>query len=205
MENERDLHREALLQLLDAYRRAHPGEERMTRRIERLVDREPRCFERDCFAPGHITASSWILSPDDGKVLLTHHRKLGRWLQLGGHADGDGDVRAVALREACEESGMQRFECLDGLGAGRASRVLDVDVHRIPARGDEPAHEHHDIRFLLRADAGQPLVCSDESNALRWFRRDELRELGLDESVARLWRKADTLLGGEGEESRTRS
>ena len=193
METGRPTH-QALLQLLDSYHATHPDEASVTSKIRSLVRDEARCLERNCFTPGHITASCWILSPDDERVLLTHHRKLGRWLQLGGHADGDADVSRVALREAREESGMERFECLGGLGRGAADRVLDLDVHAIPARKGEPEHEHHDVRFLLRAAPGQPLVRSDESNDLRWFYRDELGGLGLDASTLRMWRKCDAFL-----------
>lgn len=187
------MHRRPLLQLLERYAAAHPDEHAVTGRIRALVEAEPRCFERDSFAPGHITASCWIVD-DDARVLLTHHRKLGRWLQLGGHADGDPDVFAVALREAREESGMDDFESVPALDA---QGLFDLDVHRIPARGSDPAHEHHDLRFLLRARPGQVLVRSDESNDLRWFDADALAGLGLDESVWRLHRKAETWLASQ--------
>lgn len=154
-------------------------------RVLALLDAEPRCFFRDCF-PGHLTASAWIISWDEKKALLTHHRKLGRWLQLGGHADGDPDLAATALREAREESGMHAF---DFVKRGDEVLPLDVDVHRIPARGDEPAHDHHDVRFLLRAHPDQTLVKSDESNDLRWFDAAEFEAVNCDESVQRLARK----------------
>ena len=86
-------------------------------------------FERT-LAIGHFTGSAWLVSGDGARVLLTHHRKLGRWLQLGGHADGDTDLRRVALREAEEESGLH--------GLAVESGIFDLDRHRIPARGDEP-------------------------------------------------------------------
>ncbi len=189
------MHRRPLLQLLDHYDAAHPDERAVTARVRALVDAEPRCFERDCFTPGHITASCWIVDPAGARALLTHHRKLGRWLQLGGHADGDADVFAVALREAREESGMERFEPVPALDE---HRLLDLDVHVIPARGGEPAHEHHDLRFLLRAGPDQPLVQSDESTDLRWFTTAGLTELDLDESVLRLRRKAEPWLATRG-------
>lgn len=185
------MHRRPLLQLLDRYAAAHPDEHSVTGRIQALVEAEPRCFERDHFSPGHITASCWIVDDAGARALLTHHRKLDRWLQLGGHADGDPDPLAVALREAREESGMEAFEPVPALDA---QGLLDLDVHRIPARGSEPAHEHHDLRFLLRAQPGQTPVRSDESNDLRWFGAEELAGLGLDESVWRLHRKAETWL-----------
>lgn len=179
--------RQPLLALLERYRAQHPGEEEMVARIRSLVEGHTDCFERTCL-PGHITASSWILSPDRQSVLLTHHRKLDRWLQLGGHADGDSDVLQVALREAREESGMEHFAVHD------RSLPLDVDVHVIPARGVEPEHEHHDLRFLLFAQPGQSLQISAESKDLAWVPRDRLLGLEPDESVLRMARKAERIL-----------
>ena len=123
-----------LIALLGRYVERHPDEHGTTRRILDLLEGEPRCFERDCF-PGHITASAWIVSRESRKVLLTHHRKLDRWLQLGGHTDGDSDVLASALREAREESGIAE---LVPIPSGGEPRILDVDVHEIPARPTEP-------------------------------------------------------------------
>lgn len=91
--------------------------------------------------------------------MLTHHRKLDRWLQLGGHADGDGDLAAVALREAEEESGMSGLTLQGG--------VFDLDRHLIPARGDEPAHWHYDVRFVVRA-SDEVFQVSEESHSLAW-------------------------------------
>lgn len=184
------MHRDPLLRLLDRYERRHPDETSEIGRVRRLVERHEDCFLRTC-TPGHVTASCWIVSPDDRHCLLTHHRKLDRWLQLGGHADGDGDTAAVALREAREESGMERFSFVHPLDG---CPVVDVDVHTIPARADEPEHEHHDVRYLLRAAPGQELRISDESNDLRWFAWEELDATDPDESVLRLARKARAIL-----------
>jgi 8-oxo-dGTP pyrophosphatase MutT (NUDIX family) len=165
----------------------------MVASIRGLVTSQASCFERTCL-PGHITASAWIVSHDHRRILLTHHRKLGRWLQLGGHADGQTDVADVALREAQEESGMHDFEWVP---VGGRIVPIDVDVHRIPARKHEPAHEHHDIRFLLIAKPEQRLRISDESVDLRWFDVDEtdtLDEILAEESLARLARKARIIL-----------
>jgi 8-oxo-dGTP pyrophosphatase MutT (NUDIX family) len=183
------MHREPLLALLHDYLRRHPQEIATVQRVEELVRAHDDCFERTC-RPGHVTASAWILSPDGRSFLLAHHRKLGRWLQLGGHVDGEGDVALAALREAREESGMQDFTFLPGPHV-----VLDVDVHAIPARRDESAHFHHDVRFLLVAAPGQELVVSDESHDLRWFAMDELESVAAEESLLRMGRKVRSLLG----------
>jgi len=175
-----------LLDMLERYLERHPDEVARVADFRRFVAEHPDCFERSC-QPGHVTASAWIVSHDRRQFLLTHHRKLGRWLQLGGHADGDSDVQRVALREAREESGMLVFDCrVDATGLG----LLDVDVHGIPARAREPSHLHFDFRFLLVAGRGQSLQISDESTDLRWFPRERMEEFAGEESLRRLGRKA---------------
>lgn len=143
-----------------------------------FVSEHEDCFERS-LREGHMTGSAWIVDPRSERVLLTLHRKLGLWLQLGGHADGDGDLLRVALREAREESGLDLIEPV-------SRAVFDVDVHEIPARGLELAHLHFDVRFLLRAAGGEDLRVSDESMDLRWVRPEEIDELTTDESVQRM-------------------
>ena len=102
----------------------------MVDRICRLVESHADCFDRTC-RPGHITGAAWILSVDRRRALLTHHRKLDRWLQLGGHADGQWHIEEVALREAREESGLTHFDIVPINGV---VMPFDVDVHEIPAR-----------------------------------------------------------------------
>lgn len=121
---------------------------------------------------GHFTGSSWLVSGDGRRVLLTHHRKLGRWLQLGGHADGDEDLARVAVREAEEESG------LSGLRVEPA--IFDLDRHWIPERKDVPSHWHYDVRFVVHAGEGEAFVVSEESLDLAW--RD-IAMLGADEDA----------------------
>jgi len=183
-------HREPILQLLDRYLRRWPGEAATVERIRRLVERHPDCLNRTCL-PGHVTASCWIASNDGASFLLTHHRKLNRWLQLGGHVDGESDLPRAALREAREESGLIELDFFRETG-----RILtvDLDVHLIPARPGEPEHEHHDVRFLLIAGPDQQLVKSAESNDLRWFENSDLPRVAGDQSVLRLGRKALRLL-----------
>lgn len=179
------MHRKPLLDLLRRYRARHPAESATTDRIRALVEAHPDCFERSC-RPGHVTGSALVVSPDQRRCLLVHHRKLGRWLQPGGHADGESDVAAVALREAGEETGLAGLRFPDD---GGERLPFDLDVHRIAAHGSESEHEHHDVRFLLVAEPGATPVASAESHAVRWFGIDELEAAEPDESLLRMARK----------------
>jgi 8-oxo-dGTP pyrophosphatase MutT (NUDIX family) len=185
------LHRKPLLDLLERYLSGHPDERMAVDHVIQFVRANPDCFLRSC-VDGHVTASAWIVSHDRERFLLTHHAKLGRWLQLGGHADGDPDTAAVALREAREESGMEAFR-LAPQGPG-GTLPFDVDVHLVPARGDEPAHLHHDVRHLLVAAPDQALRVSSESHDLAWFPRARAAEVLEGESLLRMARKADRLI-----------
>lgn len=180
-------HRRRLLEMLDAYRARFPLEAQVVQRFAAFVDAEPRCYERDCWA-GHVTGSAWVLDPDCRDALLTHHKKLGRWLQLGGHSDGDSDTLAVAMREALEESGVG-VRALNG-------DIFDIDIHEIPARGSEPAHFHFDVRFLLGATS-RDFVVSAESHELAWVPIADMATYTDEESVLRMARKSVQLGYGE--------
>lgn len=127
--------------------------------FEAFVHRHPDCAER-ALQIGHLTGSAWLVSADGQRVLLTHHRKLNRWLQLGGHADGDMNLAHVALREAEEESGLTDLRV--------DPEIFDLDRHWIPERGNEPGHWHYDMRFVVRANGSEAFAVSDESHALAW-------------------------------------
>lgn len=147
-----------------------------------FVASNPLCSSRSNLA-GHVTASAWILSPDGKSALLTHHKKLNRWLQLGGHTDdADTSIQAAAAREAREESGMADLRLL-------SNALFDVDVHPIPARGSEPAHYHYDVRFLFQAQHVNFNV-SEESHALAWVPLATLAAEDGNASVARMARKS---------------
>ena len=175
------MHRQPLLQLLQQHAPADPNEEAMTQATIAFIEQYPNCFERSLLI-GHVTGSAWIVSPDRTQTLLIHHRKLDRWLQPGGHADGDPDVAAVALREAQEETGLTSLKLL-------SPEIFDVDVHQIPARKEVPEHLHYDIRFLLEADPDEPFGFSDEIENIQWFLMEEVDKHTDSESILRLIRK----------------
>ena len=164
------------------------------RTIRVFVAQHAAPFDRR-IVQGHLTASAVVMSAEGDRILLLHHRKLDRWLQPGGHGDpGETSGEAVALREALEETG------LAGLALHPAApRPLDVDVHDIPARPDEPAHQHLDLRYLVMAPREAGLRRSvEETNDLRWFSWDELSGLGLDHGLTRLLAKARRFGQGRG-------
>lgn len=154
------MNRETLLQQIREYKAFDAEEEGFRTRTLHLLEQEPDCFQRKLLH-GHITGSAWVVSPDGENVLLLHHRKLDKWLQPGGHADGDENVRRVAQKEAEEESGLQDIRLYE-------SGIFDLDIHTIPERKGVPEHLHYDIRFRFVANPAAPLQQNSESKGLAW-------------------------------------
>jgi 8-oxo-dGTP pyrophosphatase MutT (NUDIX family) len=177
------MHRTEVLKLLRAHagRRLDAHEAAMTAETIRFVEAHSGCLERTQLS-GHLTGSAWVVDAGRTRTLLTHHRKLDKWLQLGGHADGDPDLLAVARREAQEESGLTRVRAV-------SPEIFDLDRHWIPARKTEPAHWHYDLRFLLEADSAEPLTVTNESKDLAWVEVARVTALNPEESMARMVRK----------------
>jgi 8-oxo-dGTP pyrophosphatase MutT (NUDIX family) len=179
--------------LAEALRRHSPAdgpEARDRDRILAFVLRHDHPFDR-AILEGHLTGSAITVSADGSHVLLLHHRKLDRWLQPGGHGDpGETTGEEVALREALEESGIRGLALHPD-----APRPLDVDVHDIPARGREPAHEHLDLRYLVTAP-GDATVRPDlaEMHEIRWVPWDEVETLSPDHGLRRALDKARSIL-----------
>ena len=171
------MHRAPLLGLLDEYLDRHADEKRTVDLFRRFIQHNRDCFERH-LAVGHLTGSAWILDRSRKRALLTHHRKLGCWVQLGGHADGDSDILRVAAREAREESGL----AVEPL----AETIFDLDVHEIPARGGVPLHLHYDLRFLMCAVGSEAFSISPESHELAWVPLDRISAYTGERSVLRM-------------------
>ena len=149
----------------------------------------PDALVRTC-VEGHFTGSAFVVDAVAQRCLLLFHTKLQRWLQPGGHADGDANLAGVALREAEEETGI--------VGLVVDPSPLDLDIHEIPA-GKDAAHLHLDVRFLVVAPPDAVVVGNHESQGLRWVAPDELDTLDLDEGLHRLadaaFARARRLLG----------
>ena len=167
-----------LEQLIKNYAQAYP-QEKAPLDMLKFLDHETGYFLRNSYN-GHFTGSAWIVSPDKSSILMTHHKKLGKWIQLGGHADGENDLLKVALREAKEESGIQQFKVL-------SKKIFDLDIHAIPQHNFEPGHLHYDIRFLFEADpTGEAVIISDESHDVTWIPLEDVSKINPEVSIQRM-------------------
>lgn len=178
----------SLATVLSGFQAFDAVEEGYSQQMLELLRTPERAFRRDHFEPGHVTGSMFVLDAEGQSLLMLMHRKLGRWLQPGGHVEpADVDVAATARREALEETGLD-------LPAFDAS-PFDLDIHEIGARGAEPTHLHLDVRYLVRVER-QTARLSSESLAARWCPLAELRESPGDAGLARVLAKLDALVRG---------
>ena len=175
--------RDLLIRELSEYRPGDLNEREHVWRTLELLHLRGAVASRHHFGPGHLTASAFIIDPQAEKILLHHHRRLNRWLQMGGHLDHGESPREAALREAREESGLQEL-------APANEEIFDVDVHTIPSGKGEPDHIHYDLRYLFTASVDGELKRSEEeSNELRWFDFDEAEKAMNEEASSRVLRK----------------
>jgi len=173
------LHRDALIEKLKAYRPEFKEEKDFRVLFLSFIKNNSNCFERSLLS-GHITGSAWIINEQNTACLLTHHQKLNKWLQLGGHADGDPDIINVANKEAVEESGLKSLNLI-------SKEIFDLDIHTIPARKNEPEHYHYDVRFLFTADDKEKLIVSSESKDLAWVSYQKLEKVSQrNQSILRM-------------------
>jgi len=156
------MHRQSLLKLLQDYRTSYMEESSFRERAMDFIQQHEDCFYRELW-PAHVTGSSWVVNPARTHVLMLHHKKHEQWFQPGGHADGQSDILAVALRETHEETGLDS-SCIRLLN----ELIFDIDIHAIPAMHNEPSHEHIDIRFLVEIDDSLAIPGNDESHQVMW-------------------------------------
>jgi 8-oxo-dGTP pyrophosphatase MutT (NUDIX family) len=167
---------------LSAYQPSDPSERAFRERLLGLLDSSAPASRRQ-FVPGHLTASAFVLAPEGDAVLLILHKKLQIWVQPGGHIEPtDVSLEAAARREVSEEVGLPLLQ------RGPAESIFDLDIHPIPARKDEPAHEHFDVRFCFRATT-RAFVASDEVTEATWAELSRIEQLTSDLSVLRAARK----------------
>lgn len=160
-------YRVALIQRLHSYQTDFKEEKIFIPQFLDLLTSD-RCYFRD-HLPGHITGSAWIVNEAKTHVLLVHHVKLGKWLQPGGHADGDENVMRVSVKEATEETGLKNLSLL-------TPNIFDIDIHPIPTRKDFPEHLHYDIRFAFVSSLESTLQVSNESHDVKWIALEEVPE-----------------------------
>jgi 8-oxo-dGTP pyrophosphatase MutT (NUDIX family) len=165
-----------------AARRGDEAHEASRAQILDFIDAHPDALHRSC-REGHLTGSAAVIDPSTRRLLLLFHAKVRRWLQPGGHADGDGNLARVALREAEEETG------IDGLRVLAPAIDLDVHVFR-HATGAEPDHLHLDVRYLVVAPPGAVASGNHESEAIRWVAIPDLAGLDVDAGTLRMARSA---------------
>lgn len=182
------MHRQELLDLLAHYRTPYMEEAAMVERSRLFIQQHENCFDRH-LAPGHVTGSTWVVNPARTHVLMLHHRKLNLWLQPGGHADGDPDIKRVVLKETAEETGvgMEHVRLVTG-------DIFDVDIHVVHASAHGPRHVHFDIRFLVEIDDQIPLPGNDESHQVGWIPLDQVSRFNNALSIRRLVQKTRRLV-----------
>jgi len=172
------MHQNPLIQSLQEYQTRWPGESELSQRFIQFLTDHDDCFERE-LQVGHVTGSAWLVNRAGTHILLTHHKKLNIWVQLGGHADGDSNLLRVSMREAEEESGLSEIVTV-------STQIFDIDAHAIPRRGDFPEHIHWDIRYALQASGDETYTVSDESHDLRWVEIATLEEFTQEATLLRM-------------------
>ena len=148
-------------------------------KILEFITEHNDALHRTCLE-GHSTGSAMIIESSYERVLVMLHKKLGIWLQPGGHADGEGYLSNVAFREAFEETGINNLALW--------TTAIDCDVHKIPEFGDEKEHFHFDLTYLLLAPEKAVIKRNHESTDMRWVTLEELKALTGEERLQRIAR-----------------
>ena len=131
-----------------------------------------------------VTGAAWVVNPSHTHTLLLHHRKLDRWFQPGGHADGDPDILQVVMKETSEETGIElsQIKLLN-------SDVFDVDIHTIYPSEHDIRHTHYDVRFLLEIDDQIGIPGNSESHQIGWVPLNKVSHFNNMQSLHRMVRK----------------
>jgi len=160
----------------------YPEEEKIVAKFFEFLDNQIDCFSRSNLY-GHFTGSAWVVDETNNWVLMTHHYQLNKWLQLGGHADGNENLLDVAMNEAIEESGLNNFKII-------SDKIFDIDIHTIPQYNNVPSHFHFDVRYLLEAKKGaEEIIVSKESKDVAWIKQNEVLKHNNEYSIKRMLNK----------------
>jgi len=175
-----------LIRAIEYYTTPYKEEASFIPRFKSLLTNFTNCYHRSLLS-GHITASAWIVNDTGTSTLLIHHKKLDRWLQPGGHADGDENVLLVAAKEAEEETGLKLLKLHN-------NRIFDLDIHLIPKHKGINAHFHYDVRFLFIADQQEYYTINHESNEIAWIPFESIGVLvGNNQSIQRMVLKTQSI------------
>ena len=157
-----------------------------------FLDKNPDAFYRSNLI-AHMTASAWVVDPKREKVLMVFHKIYDSWSWTGGHADGEEDLAAVALREVREETGVSSVRLLSE--DIFSLEVLTVEGHE-KRSAYVPSHLHLNVTYLMEADDADPLtVCEEENSGVRWFGLDDaLRATSEPWFAARIYAKLNKKL-----------
>lgn len=175
------MHRNSIMELIEDYEQRFPEEADVVARLRDFINSHTKCFDRTLKC-GHLTGSAWLVDLTGKRVLLTDHKKLNGWFQLGGHADNNHNILDVALKEAQEESGIHNIVPV-------SSQIFDIDIHLIPKHGEVEEHYHYDISFAFQVVDTEEYVVSEESHDLAWVDTTKVSEYSSSESMLRLARK----------------
>jgi len=169
---------------LKHYLKNNPDEKINADKMLKFLSEEKNCFSRSNLQR-HFTGSAWIVDNTHHWVLMTHHKKLNKWLQLGGHADENKNLLEVAHSEAVEESGLNNFDLL-------SDKIFDLDIHYIPQYKDVPSHYHYDIRYIFKSKMNpDKIVVSNESKDVAWILKDRVLKKNNEKSIERMLVKCE--------------
>ena len=180
------MNQQLLLELLDNYCPYDSAEKESLKATREFIKNSKEFWQRKNII-GHITVSTWVVASDFKHILLAHHRKFDKWLQVGGHIEScDENIVSAAKRELFEETGIREYTILsDG--------IYDVDVHLIPTNGDETAHNHYDIRLAIIAPININLIQNSEIKDIKWIPVNDVKKFDINNSTVRMVKKTSSL------------
>jgi ADP-ribose pyrophosphatase YjhB (NUDIX family) len=135
----------------------------------------------------HFTASAWIIDPNSHEILLLHHKKLNKWLQPGGHADGEMNLEKVSRKEAFEETSLMDLSLV-------IKGIFDIDIHPIPEHKGVLQHYHYDVRFAYFCTDRTKTQINSESNKFQWIEIEKVKDLTDEPSILRMVNKTKIIL-----------